>query len=149
MTKSTFTREWPKFGHNPAREPNEVWAHQWKHRHKSASILQAFLHRLSENTKTAITFCKKKKFFFVIWAGYCVTFWDWHYVSNYVSRFTLPVHISQFVVIVRQGCRRLIWPYVCVKLTVNPQLAWRIVCTLTSKMYLDGGMDVIGWDVLF
>ena len=27
----------------------------------SASILQAFLQQLSENTKTAITFCKKKK----------------------------------------------------------------------------------------
>ena len=26
MTKFTFTRERPKFGHNPAREGNEVWA---------------------------------------------------------------------------------------------------------------------------
>ena len=30
--------------------------------HKSESILHAFLHRLSENTKTAITFCKNKKY---------------------------------------------------------------------------------------
>ena len=27
-------------------------------------VLWAFLHRLSENTKTAITFCKNKKYFF-------------------------------------------------------------------------------------
>ena len=52
----TFTRERPKFGLD--------W---WKYGHKSASILQAFLHRLSENTKTAITFCRNKTIFFFFW----------------------------------------------------------------------------------
>ena len=61
----TFTRERPKFGHNPVCERNEVWAQfcgrSMKTWHKSASILQAFLHRLSQNKKTAITFLKKKE----------------------------------------------------------------------------------------
>ena len=39
---------------------------RWKHGHKSASILQAFLHRLSENTKQAITFCKNKTIHFFV-----------------------------------------------------------------------------------
>ena len=38
----TFTRERPKFG---------LVGDWWKHGHKSASILQAFLHQLSENTQ--------------------------------------------------------------------------------------------------
>ena len=56
----TFTREWPKFG---------LVDNWWKHGHKSASILQAFLHQLSENTKKAITFWKNKTkliFFLII-----------------------------------------------------------------------------------
>ena len=40
--------------------------------HKSASVLQAFLHWLSENTKTAITFCKNNFLFnyiFFLYSG--------------------------------------------------------------------------------
>ena len=69
----TLTRERPKFGHNPVCERNEVWAQfcgrSMKTWDKSASIFQAFLHRLSQNKKTAITFWKKnnnnKKLIFV------------------------------------------------------------------------------------
>ena len=68
-----LAHEQPKFGHNLVRKRHKIghtfmrerqkfglvgdW---WKHGHKSACILQAFFHRLSENTKTAITFCKNK-----------------------------------------------------------------------------------------
>ena len=68
-----LARERPKFGHNLVHKRHKIghtfmrerpkfglvddW---WKHGHKSASVLQAFLHRLSENTKKAITFSKKK-----------------------------------------------------------------------------------------
>ena len=46
----TFTRERPKFG----------LVGDWRqHGHKSASILQAFLHQLSENTPKKKLFCKK------------------------------------------------------------------------------------------
>ena len=59
-----LARERPKFGHNPARERNEVWAQFcWRSMKTWAQIckhLQAFLNQLSENTKTAITFCKNK-----------------------------------------------------------------------------------------
>ena len=55
--KITFTRERPKFG---------LVSDWWKHGHKSASILQAFLHRLSENTKKKqLHFVKIKQFFFI------------------------------------------------------------------------------------
>ena len=47
----SLEREWPKFGRNPAHERNEVWdsghnfvSDRWKNGHKSAGILQAFLH---------------------------------------------------------------------------------------------------------
>ena len=54
-----------KIGHNPARERNEVWAQFCGRLMKTwAQIckqLQTFLHQLSENRKTANTFCKKKK----------------------------------------------------------------------------------------
>ena len=84
MTKwSTLTHERPKFGHNPTREWNEVLAQFCGQLMKTwvqiCKQLQAFLYRLFENTKTAITFCKKKKkieknnliffFFFLIRAG--------------------------------------------------------------------------------
>ena len=53
-------RERPQFGHNPARERNEVWAQfcgrlmkTWAQIYKQ---LQAFLQQLSENTKAAICF---------------------------------------------------------------------------------------------
>ena len=62
---TTFTREQPKFGHNPARERNEVWARfMWAIDENVGTNLQAqaFLHQLSENT-TAITFCKRNNFF--------------------------------------------------------------------------------------
>ena len=36
-----------------------------------------------------------------------------------------------------------------VKLTAHPQLGWHKVWRLTSETYLDGWMDVIGWDALF
>ena len=36
--------------------------------------LQAFLHRLSENTKKAITFCKNKTFFFLFIYFFCLIF---------------------------------------------------------------------------
>ena len=63
----SLEHERQKFGHNPARERKAVWAQfcgRLMKTYKSASILQAFLHRLSENTKTAITFCKNKNNFF-------------------------------------------------------------------------------------
>ena len=50
--------ERPKFGHaNETRSGHNFVGDRCKHGHKSASILQVFLHRLSENTKTAIAFC--------------------------------------------------------------------------------------------
>ena len=63
---------------NETRPGHNLVGNWWKHGHKSASILQAFLHQLSGNTKTAIAFCKNKKlinlifFFFIIRAGRCV-----------------------------------------------------------------------------
>ena len=72
MAKGQGAKE---IGHNLARERHKIfyarttkiwscgqlmktWAQICKH---FTSILQAFLHRLSENTKTANTFCKNKK----------------------------------------------------------------------------------------
>ena len=46
-------------GHNFVGDTMKTWTQICKQ-------LQAFLHRLSENTKTAITFCKKKNFFLII-----------------------------------------------------------------------------------
>ena len=44
---------------NKMRSGHDFVGDRWKHGHKSASVLQAFLRRLSENT-TAITFCNWK-----------------------------------------------------------------------------------------
>ena len=59
-------RERPKFGHNPARERNEVWVQfcgrlmkTWAQIYKQ---LQAFLQQLSENTKTAIFFNSGRRY---------------------------------------------------------------------------------------
>ena len=77
-SRHTFTRERPNFFHE-TRYGHNFAGDRWKHGHKSASILQAFVHRLSANTKTGITLnCLKKiktkikQFFFLIRAGRCV-----------------------------------------------------------------------------
>ena len=75
----TFTCERPKFGHNPAdanetRSRHNFVGNRSKREHKSASILQAFLHRLSENTKQQLHLVNKKikTFFFFIRSRRCV-----------------------------------------------------------------------------
>ena len=58
----SLEREWPKFGRNPAHERNEVWAQFCGRSMKTwAQICKHFtsiFKPLSENTKTAVTFCK-------------------------------------------------------------------------------------------
>ena len=76
----SLEREWPEFGRNPAHERNKVWAQFCGRSMKTwAQICKHFTSiftPLTENTKTAIKFCIKKKlnffFFFCIRAARCI-----------------------------------------------------------------------------
>ena len=119
----SLEREWPKFGHNQARERNAVWAQFCGH--KSASILQAFLHRLTENTKTAITFPKNKiicfsKLIFVLINFFFLNYntFHWHFIN------VLFIFCRRFLLTFRSCFASLSrWSFV----GVLPMFRWRFV----------------------
>ena len=78
MTMSAFTRQRPKFGHNPARERNEVraqfcgrsmktWVQIYKHFYIGCLQTQQQLHFVNGKTKL-----KNKNIYILIRAGRCV-----------------------------------------------------------------------------